>query len=209
VTGDVFASHVYGRYVDEVLSMRRDTDAVFEDYFHLVVHQFNVIRVTDAAGAIVESCRYGAVWINAPLWGMASRWYAAGAAGHTANVFINRASFSPQAFGWGKSLPCCSAGVRRIVELHNSIREMSMFWKRRPYKIHFRPLVDMEYIEGGKRLRPDCEGQGMNEIAVAKASIARWEPPHENEPLSEEDKKRIMSNIEAHFGRWGTKIQWY
>ena len=68
-TGDVLASYVYGRYVDEVLSMRRDTDAVFEDYFHLVVHQFNVIRVTDAAGAIVESCRYGAVWINALLVG--------------------------------------------------------------------------------------------------------------------------------------------
>ena len=84
-----------------------------------------------------------------------------------------------------------------------------MFWKRRPYKVYFKGLVDMEYIEGGKKLCPVCEGQAINAIAVEKASIARWESPHENEPLSEEDKKRIMSNIEAHFGRWGTKIQWY
>ena len=57
----VLASYVYGRHVDEVLSMRRDVagDGTAEDYFYLVDAQFNVGRVTDSAGLIVESYRYG------------------------------------------------------------------------------------------------------------------------------------------------------
>lgn len=58
--GATLATYVYGLYVDEVLTMRRDTngDAVAEDYFHHADDLFNVAGRSDAGGAMVERYEY-------------------------------------------------------------------------------------------------------------------------------------------------------
>jgi RHS repeat-associated protein len=56
------ATYVYGRYIDEVLTARRDGDGngTAEDYFFHADDLYNVAVVTDATGAVVERYEYGA-----------------------------------------------------------------------------------------------------------------------------------------------------
>jgi len=54
-SGSTTATYVYGRFLDEVLSMRREG----QDFFYHTDDLFNVTRITDQTGAVVESYRYG------------------------------------------------------------------------------------------------------------------------------------------------------
>ena len=54
-SGSTLATYVYGNYIDEVLSMKRGG----YDYFYLQDDLFNVMRVTDANGTVVDSIDYG------------------------------------------------------------------------------------------------------------------------------------------------------
>lgn len=65
---NVLASYVYGRGLDEVVSMRRDVlnasgdfapDGTPEDYFYLGDMQNNTLVLVDAEGQVVESYAYG------------------------------------------------------------------------------------------------------------------------------------------------------
>jgi RHS repeat-associated protein len=60
--GSTTATYVYGRYIDEVLTARRDVDGngTPEDYFFHADDLYNVTVVTDATGAVVERYEYGA-----------------------------------------------------------------------------------------------------------------------------------------------------
>lgn len=49
------ATYVYGRYVDEVLQMRRGAN----DFYYHEDDMHNVVKLTNAAGAVVESYEYG------------------------------------------------------------------------------------------------------------------------------------------------------
>jgi RHS repeat-associated protein len=60
--GSTTATYVYGRYIDEVLTARRDVDGngTAEDYFFHADDLYNVTVVTDATGGVVERYEYGA-----------------------------------------------------------------------------------------------------------------------------------------------------
>ncbi len=60
-TGATLATYVYGDYIDEVLSMRRDVDGdgTPEDYFFHTDDMYNVVAVTNASGVVVERYEYG------------------------------------------------------------------------------------------------------------------------------------------------------
>ena len=56
------ASYVYGQYVDEVLQMRRDTDAGtagMEDHYYLHDDLYNVLALADGGGNVLERYAYG------------------------------------------------------------------------------------------------------------------------------------------------------
>jgi hypothetical protein len=61
--GGLYASHVYGNYIDEVLSMRKDPDgsgsAGVQDYYFHQDDLFNVVLVTDSGGDAAERYEYG------------------------------------------------------------------------------------------------------------------------------------------------------
>jgi RHS repeat-associated protein len=61
--GGLYASYVYGNYIDEVLSIRKDPDgsgsAGVQDYFFHQDDLFNVVLVTDDAGDAAERYEYG------------------------------------------------------------------------------------------------------------------------------------------------------
>ena len=58
--GVTLASYVYGRYVDEVLTMRRDVDddGTPEDYYYHTDDLDNVMAITDETGTVVERYEY-------------------------------------------------------------------------------------------------------------------------------------------------------
>lgn len=59
-TGGTLATYVHGRYLDDVLSMRRDTDGdmIPEDLFFHKDEMANVFAVSDAAGLVAERYDY-------------------------------------------------------------------------------------------------------------------------------------------------------
>ncbi|MBW8017968.1 MAG: RHS repeat protein, partial [Planctomycetes bacterium] len=58
-TGTTLATYVYGTYIDEVLHMRRGTADTAIDYYYHTDDMYNVMAVTDSAGAVVERYEYG------------------------------------------------------------------------------------------------------------------------------------------------------
>ena len=64
-SGDTVATYVYGRYLDEVLQMQRCeagppscTSTPTADYYYHTDDLYNVMAVTDDAGAVVERYEY-------------------------------------------------------------------------------------------------------------------------------------------------------
>jgi Immunity protein 74 len=59
----------------------------------------------------------------------------------------------------------------------------------------------IEYREGDRAMFVDSEvlaaGHG---IAIFKASLKCWKPPHDTEPLSDEKKREILRNISSAIG---------
>ncbi len=53
--GTTLATYVYGNYIDEVLSMQRDSN----DYYYHADDMYNVMAITDSNGIVVERYEYG------------------------------------------------------------------------------------------------------------------------------------------------------
>ena len=63
------------------------------------------------------------------------------------------------------------------------------------------------YREGAKQMFVDSEmGTGPSELSIRKSSIERWDQPHENEPVTDADRARIVENIRAAFRFQGYEI---
>jgi hypothetical protein len=66
----------------------------------------------------------------------------------------------------------------------------------------------IRYGEGGRRCFVDSEVLAVPAIAVWPSGIRRWDPPHEKEPLTDDDRSRILANIADAFAsqNWGLEI---
>lgn len=71
-------------------------------------------------------------------------------------------------------------------------------------------LIDrfsMRYREGDRSLLIEQDLQAdPHLVAIERASMVAWEPPHEGEPLSEEDKDRIVENVRRAFATAGYSL---
>ena len=65
------------------------------------------------------------------------------------------------------------------------------------YKVKLTGRAGLIYSEGKKRMRVDSELLGARnaDMVIWSSSIEKWEPPHEAERVSLEDKLRIRENI--------------
>ena len=60
-------------------------------------------------------------------------------------------------------------------------------------------LIDrfqLRYCEGDRSMLVEQDLQGVQRvIAIERGSMRSWEPPHEHEPVSEEERDRIIGNM--------------
>jgi len=93
---------------------------------------------------------------------------------------------------------------------------MAAFWSPRPNVVQSDDGVTIEvlgrtgirYSERERSCFVDSEVLAIAAVAVWPSGIRRWEGPHEHEPLSDEDRERILANIVAAFASqdWGLEI---
>jgi hypothetical protein len=82
-----------------------------------------------------------------------------------------------------------------------------MFNNKFKIKIHGR--AGLTYKEGKKSVSIDSEMLFSEyNMVIYTNSIKSWNPPFDNEMLTEENKKRIISNIKKDFEKTGIKVDW-
>jgi hypothetical protein len=66
----------------------------------------------------------------------------------------------------------------------------------------------LRYSEHGRSCSVDSEVLATPAIAVWPSGIRRWDPPHEDDPLTDEDRRRILQNIADAFAsqEWGLRV---
>jgi len=93
---------------------------------------------------------------------------------------------------------------------------MTRFWSPRVNVVEGSNGVSVEvlgrtgirYGEGRRSCFVDSEVLATPAIAVWPSGIRRWDPPHEDEPLTDDDRRRILQNIAEAFASqdWGLEV---
>jgi hypothetical protein len=66
----------------------------------------------------------------------------------------------------------------------------------------------MRYREHGRSCFVDSEVLATPAVAVWPSGIRCWDPPHEADPLTDDDRRRILQNIAEAFASqdWGLEL---
>lgn len=66
----------------------------------------------------------------------------------------------------------------------------------------------MIYSDDGRVMKIDSEmlASGEFDMVVYERSMQAWQPPHEKDPVDDEDREKIKKNIERHLCR--CRIDW-
>ena len=66
----------------------------------------------------------------------------------------------------------------------------------------------MIYSDAGRVMKIDSEmlACGEYDMVIYERSMQAWQPPHDNDPITEEDRSRIKQDIERHLKR--CRIEW-
>jgi len=93
---------------------------------------------------------------------------------------------------------------------------MTKFWSPRTNFIEGDNGVSVEvlgrtgirYSEHGRSCFVDSEVLASPAIAVWPSGIRRWDPPHEDDLLTDDDRRRILQNIADAFASqdWGLEL---
>lgn len=84
-----------------------------------------------------------------------------------------------------------------------------MFFKKDRYKVKLRGRSRVIYQEDGKSVQIEAEMLAEEiDLVIYFDSIRHWEPPHENDMISLDDKKRIKKNVTAALKEKGLTIEW-
>ena len=68
-------------------------------------------------------------------------------------------------------------------------------------------MTGMRYVEGGRSMHLDSEVLARpNAIGLWRASVGRWDPPHDAEPVGSDDRIRILENIRRAFESQGQDV---
>ena len=83
-----------------------------------------------------------------------------------------------------------------------------MIFRKKKLSVKVTGRAGLIYKEDGKTLMADSEmlAGGDYDMVIFTDSINKWEPPYDNIELSEEDKKRMKSNITSELKN--IRIEW-
>jgi hypothetical protein len=78
------------------------------------------------------------------------------------------------------------------------------------YSVEVLGRTGLRYVEGERTMLVDSEVVGGPAIAMYAASMKRWEPPHDSEPLDDRERTRIIENIQRACDSkgWTLRVTW-
>ena len=84
-----------------------------------------------------------------------------------------------------------------------------MFFKKRAYKVKLKGRSEVGYVEGQKNMIIGSEFMaGPSGMVIYSDSMKSWQPPFENEKLTDEDRERIKYNITEDLRSHGIEAEW-
>jgi hypothetical protein len=98
--------------------------------------------------------------------------------------------------------------VRSDLVVHFSEPRVNVIESDTGFSVEVLGRTGMRYAEHGKSAFVDSEVLAKpGAIAVYPKSIRHWDPPHDAEPLDDEDRNRIVTNIHRAFAARGYEAQ--
>ena len=84
-----------------------------------------------------------------------------------------------------------------------------MFFNSKKYKVSLRGRSGVIYKEGKRTMHIEAEMMvGPTDLVIYSDSLCCWQPPHEDDVLTVEDKQRIKENIIKELEKNGLNIDW-
>ena len=84
-----------------------------------------------------------------------------------------------------------------------------MLFLKQSYRVTMRGRSGVVYEEGGKTVNIEAELlTGEIDLVLYFDSIRHWQPPHEREVISQDEKWRIKENVTAALEGKGLSIEW-
>lgn len=75
------------------------------------------------------------------------------------------------------------------------------------YSVLYLGPAESRYCEPGRTMFVATEyAADPHGLILYAGSVVKWDPPHENEPVDQETRYRIISNIQEYFARIGWDI---
>ncbi len=77
------------------------------------------------------------------------------------------------------------------------------------YIVKFRGRSGVIYKEGDRSVQIEAEMlSGSIDLVIYSEGIKAWQPPHDDEIISTEEKKNIIVNITKYLEEKGLSIEW-
>jgi len=84
-----------------------------------------------------------------------------------------------------------------------------MVFRKERFKVKLRGRSAVVYEEGGKIVMIEAEMlTGETDLVIYVDSIGQWQPPHENEAISQDEKNTIKANVTTALEKKGLVIEW-
>jgi hypothetical protein len=90
------------------------------------------------------------------------------------------------------------------------------FWESRPnliesdkgFSVEILGQTGLRYVEGGRAIFVDSEALATpGSMSLYRGSLENWDAPDESDVLAEDDRERIICNIQLAFESLGYKLQ--
>lgn len=84
-----------------------------------------------------------------------------------------------------------------------------MWFRKKRYKVTLTGRAGLIYTEGDHVARINSEfAVGEPNYVIGFSRFDAWQPPYQDEPISETDRQRIRENIRQDLEVFGSKIAW-
>ena len=84
-----------------------------------------------------------------------------------------------------------------------------MFFGSKEYKVSIKGRSSVIYAEGQREARIETEMlTGPTDLVIYFEQFRSWQPPFQNDVLSERDRQRIKSNIAKELEASGLTLEW-
>ena len=84
-----------------------------------------------------------------------------------------------------------------------------MIFSKKKYKVSLRGRSGVVYQEGKRSALIEAEMMiGLTDLVIYSKSLEFWQPPHESEIVTSDDKLRIRENVIKELEAKGLNIEW-